>query len=258
MASAATPGDLSTADLRRVMQAVDPAAHQGSGTFLPDSVLQCLSAVIGCDLVTFQVMDARCRSATVQEAGPACEGDTPGPAPDQGSTDLFWSGFWESRFCSYPNRTGDHDSVIRLSDFYTREALARTLLGEYHALVGGGQEVILPLPPDGVLDRRMLLFRSDGRDFSEREVLLLRLLRPHLLSLHLRQRRRAAGIPDLTARQLQALRLIAAGCTNAQVARALGISEATVRKHLENAFARLDVGTRTAAVAKVLPFMSAG
>ena len=49
---------------------------------------------------------------------------------------------------------------------------------------------------------------------------------------------------------------MAAGCTNAQVARALGVSEATIRKHLENAFARLDVGTRTAAVAKVLPLLA--
>jgi DNA-binding CsgD family transcriptional regulator len=57
---------------------------------------------------------------------------------------------------------------------------------------------------------------------------------------------------------MQALRLVAAGCTNAQVARAMGVSEATVRKHMENAFSRLDVGTRTAAVAKVLPLLAAG
>jgi DNA-binding CsgD family transcriptional regulator len=57
---------------------------------------------------------------------------------------------------------------------------------------------------------------------------------------------------------VQALRLVAAGCTNAQVARVMGVSEATVRKHLENAFSRLGVGTRTAAVARVLPLLAAG
>ncbi len=79
----------------------------------------------------------------------------------------------------------------------------------------------------------------------------LQLLRPHLVALHLRQRRRQQGVPELTARQLQVLTLIAAGCTNAQVARALDISEATVSKHLENAYARLDVNSRTAAAARI-------
>ena len=65
-------------------------------------------------------------------------------------------------------------------------------------------------------------------------------------------------MPELTPRQVQALRLVAAGCTNAQVARVMGGSEATVRKHMETAFSRLDVGTRTAAVAKVLPLLAAG
>ena len=39
----------------------------------------------------------------------------------------------------------------------------------------------------------------------------------------------------------------------ASIARRLGLSPYTVRKHLENAFARLDVTSRTAAVAKVCP-----
>ena len=104
--------------------------------------------------------------------------------------------------------------------------------------------------------KRQILFRTGGPDFTDRDALLLHLLRPHLIALHLRQRRRAAGVPELTPRQMQVLRLVAAGCTNAQAGRALGLSEATVRKHLENAFARLDVNTRTAAVAKVLPFLA--
>ena len=41
--------------------------------------------------------------------------------------------------------------------------------------------------------------------------------------------------------------LVASGATNTQVATALGISPATVRKHLEHAYAKLDVSTRTAA-----------
>jgi DNA-binding CsgD family transcriptional regulator len=45
------------------------------------------------------------------------------------------------------------------------------------------------------------------------------------------------------------LDLVADGKTNAQVAAELWIAPGTVRRHLENVFAKLDVHTRTAAVA---------
>jgi DNA-binding NarL/FixJ family response regulator len=44
--------------------------------------------------------------------------------------------------------------------------------------------------------------------------------------------------------------LLAAGQTNAQVARRLGISEGTVRTHLETIYTRLNVSSRTAAVTR--------
>jgi DNA-binding CsgD family transcriptional regulator len=46
---------------------------------------------------------------------------------------------------------------------------------------------------------------------------------------------------------------VARGYTNDEVARALWISPGTVRKHLENAYAKLGVSTRTAAVAALNP-----
>lgn len=52
----------------------------------------------------------------------------------------------------------------------------------------------------------------------------------------------------LTTRQVQILRLVRAGLTNRQIARTLGISEGTVRKHLENVQGRLGVHSRVAAV----------
>jgi DNA-binding CsgD family transcriptional regulator len=54
----------------------------------------------------------------------------------------------------------------------------------------------------------------------------------------------------LTARETEVLQLVSRGLTNKQAARMLGVSVSTVRKHLENTYAKLDVGTRTAALAR--------
>jgi DNA-binding CsgD family transcriptional regulator len=53
----------------------------------------------------------------------------------------------------------------------------------------------------------------------------------------------------LTARELEVLRLLAAGRSNAQIAQALFISPRTVSTHLTSIFTKLDVGSRTEAVA---------
>lgn len=79
------------------------------------------------------------------------------------------------------------------------------------------------------------------------------LLRPHLNELYQELARRRRAVPELTSRQWQLLRLLAAGHTNADIARELVVSVSTVRKHLENIFARLGVTNRTAAIAKAFP-----
>jgi DNA-binding NarL/FixJ family response regulator len=53
----------------------------------------------------------------------------------------------------------------------------------------------------------------------------------------------------LTAREVEVLRLVAAGKTNREIAAALVISEHTVARHLQNIFAKLDVSSRSAATA---------
>jgi DNA-binding CsgD family transcriptional regulator len=58
---------------------------------------------------------------------------------------------------------------------------------------------------------------------------------------------RAAG--GLTAREVQVLRLVAAGSSNRAIATDLAISEHTVARHLQNIFAKLDVSSRSAATA---------
>lgn len=58
---------------------------------------------------------------------------------------------------------------------------------------------------------------------------------------------------SLTAREREVVVLVAEGKTNAEIARQLWIAPGTVRRHLENVFAKLDVHTRTAAVARLRP-----
>ncbi|HEY1320888.1 MAG TPA: LuxR C-terminal-related transcriptional regulator [Streptosporangiaceae bacterium] len=53
----------------------------------------------------------------------------------------------------------------------------------------------------------------------------------------------------LTAREVEVLRLVAAGKTNPEIAAQLFLSAKTVARHLSNIFAKLDVSSRTAAAA---------
>jgi DNA-binding CsgD family transcriptional regulator len=54
----------------------------------------------------------------------------------------------------------------------------------------------------------------------------------------------------LTAREREVLSWVARGKTNSEIAQMLWLAPSTVRKHLENVYAKLGVSTRTAAVAR--------
>ncbi len=57
------------------------------------------------------------------------------------------------------------------------------------------------------------------------------------------------NIAGLTAREVEVLRLVAAGKSNRAIAEALVISEKTVARHVSNIFLKLDVSSRSAATA---------
>lgn len=70
------------------------------------------------------------------------------------------------------------------------------------------------------------------------------------VAARLADRLRGAGpsAVSLTARELDVLRLVAQGRSNAEIGAALFIAEATVKTHLLRTFAKLEVTDRTAAV----------
>jgi LuxR family maltose regulon positive regulatory protein len=54
----------------------------------------------------------------------------------------------------------------------------------------------------------------------------------------------------LSKREQEVLRYVAAGCSNREIAARLVIERATVKKHLEHIFLKLDVHNRTSAIAR--------
>ena len=71
-------------------------------------------------------------------------------------------------------------------------------------------------------------------------------------------RRFAGRVPDLTRREEEILELVSEGCSNAQVARRLWVTEQTVKFHLSNIYRKLNVRNRTEASHRILTSGLAG
>jgi DNA-binding CsgD family transcriptional regulator len=221
---------------------------------LPLSLLGDLLDQIHCDDVSLFRLDSGRRAVRFLQYLPDDDGD------DEDSSPVFWEHYWGCAPCSYPDRSGDLRSVTKISDFYSaRQWHSTGMYSDYLGPAGVEHELMLCLPPGPARTAgpghsvRLMLSRGPGPDFSERDRALLTLLRPHLHQAYLDAEHRHARTPALTPRQWELLRLVAAGHTNTQIARRLGLSEGTVRKHLENIYARLHVSSRTAAVTRAFP-----
>jgi DNA-binding CsgD family transcriptional regulator len=110
--------------------------------------------------------------------------------------------------------------------------------------------LVMPLPAPPSTDRRLVFVPMPGHPFGDAERSAAVLLQPHIADA-LRVQGRTSASRLLTGRQRELLSLVAAGHDNIAIACRLDLSPATVRKHLANAFARLEVSSRTAAVAKI-------
>lgn len=236
---------LTARELRTLSSLVDldrPCRPQDQ---VPQSCLEDIASLVPCDDVSFVMMDPSRRWGDFQGFP-----DVPDDWDDETEA-LCWEGYFESLAVNYPQQTGDHRTIGRLSDFHSQRELRHMRLKAWMSRVNVRHFVSVPVPVLDAIDRRVVLFRWDGSDFTDREMQLLALVRPLMVEMHVRRLRELQGRPDLTPRQWEILRLLGTGCTNRQAARRLGISESTVGKHLENAYARMGVNSRTEALARI-------
>ncbi len=144
-------------------------------------------------------------------------------------------------------------------DILVLRALAGQQRDDAPAAVASLARALLLAEPDGYLRtfvdegdamRRLLRQVADGPVAGAYARRLLGAFDAPPPSSHPTRAAATALVEPLTAREVEILRLIAAGLRNQEIADRLFIGLPTVKRHVANAYAKLDVGHRTEAVAK--------
>jgi DNA-binding CsgD family transcriptional regulator len=234
-------------DSEPTLRAIRDLLHlDGPGHGLPDAFVQQVCELIDCDGIGFNHLDSTARTQYFSQGYDVDEGPwlvTGMPFPEE--AEQWWAQYWQGD-CSFPERTGTYHHVQMASDFLSdRRARKQGLTGD------SSREMMLVLPDGGGRTLRMIVCRDTGLDFTDDDRFLLLLLMPHIERMYrTRQHQRAGSTVSLTPRQRQLVDQLRLGHTNTQIARRLGISEGTVRTHLEHVYARLGVTNRVAAVVR--------
>src|SRR4051812_15919449 len=145
----------------------------------------------------------------------------------------------------------------RLSDVATRTELLRTPAYVEMLRPGGAEHQLTILTTRTPTGGRVWTVNRSGVDFTDQELASACALQPVLVLLDRLVGAQLATAPDgdaaierlgLTSRELQVLEHVGSGLTADTIARRLRISDRTVRKHLENAYRKLDCHDRLVAV----------
>lgn len=255
MVACATASDR---DLQALAEIVSRERPDLPDAGLPFSLLSDLATHIPCDRVMLWGYERGRRGLWLAQG--LDHGAPQDETVDEGLVEAYWTHYRGHLTCSYRDRTGDLRSIVTGSDFYSVRQLHSTgMYRDVYKPFGTEHDVHLCLPepprPGAPAGRnlRLIMSRGPGPDFTERDRALLTLLRPHLYQAYLDAERRRSPPPSLTPRQWELMHLVAAGCSNKQIARQLGLSVGTVRTHLEKIYGRLGVSNRTAAVARTSP-----
>lgn len=215
---------------------------------LPRRVLHDLGALIKADAVeSFQlwrgVFDRAPHTTTRDDDGPLIVGAFAGRGGFNPINAFAWS---------------PADGPVRLSNLLTQRQLqALPMYRSYLKPSGIEDQLKIWLWSSGDSAACVSLDRSD-RPFDDRDVAALAVVHHHLAAMRESLMTASDEDPDqpveaLTVREAQVLSWVARGRQNGEIAKLLFISPATVRKHLENAYAKLGVRNRTQAVAALHP-----
>jgi DNA-binding CsgD family transcriptional regulator len=325
---------LAARDSERLLRFVAEAEELGGDDPFTPEVLAELGKLVPADSVTYCEQD-RVRQR-IRHTARRADGWDPPPI-----SVTYWDFAPEHPVCSWHNR-GDF-RALKLSDFLSLKQLRRSrIYALWFRPAGIERELDVAIPSPPWHTKTFFFCRRRGRDFSERDRLVLDLLQPHLGLLwraaQTRRRLRATtsalesasehdtrgliilapngridvatpsahrlirehfGVaPEgelppalaqwvesssptltrrvtgcrltvdrsgdtllleelrdelgLTPRERQILAWVARGKTNPEIAEILWIAPTTVRRHLENIYAKLGVRTRTAAAARLL------
>lgn len=239
-----TPPHLTAeAHLRRMADVLDEARQELAGGGVPPTCLLFgLRRLVGADCASFSETDIPTRRSLSQQ-------DTD---PGEESTEGYWRWRHQHLLCLQVSRPHSSPEATQLTDFMSvRQLTGLAIYTEFIAPIKSIATITLPTAPNRT--RVFQFFREDGNAFSEHEMTTLRMMAPHVYDLYKEAARRRRPPVPLTHRELDVLRCVALGMSTPQIAEQLVVSPSTVRKHLENAFGRLGVSSRTAAVARVFP-----
>ena len=113
---------------------------------LPPSLLADLMSHIRCDRLAFVGNDSARQVEWFWQEDPLTSPDV---CEDllQASVQGFWEHYWDDLPCSYPERTGDLRSIVKISDFYSaREQHSTGMYTDSDRLLGIEHVLMLCLP----------------------------------------------------------------------------------------------------------------
>lgn len=246
------------ADLAAILTFLGDVDDLDAGSpFAPDA-LSLLACLVGAETAIYEHLERGARSPIDHSEFDAGGFEGPG-------YDVYLAMEHECPFFVHRNETRD-PRAMRMCDLIDDRALHRlAIYNDYLHLWGIEQAVELPLPAPMGQDRFLFLASSDRR-FTVRDRAVLDTLRPHLVRLERNAAYRRSAVNafggdgpsslevislGLTKRESEILALVAAGGTNAQIARQLWVSPGTIRTHLEHIYTKLEVSNRTSAVARL-------
>jgi DNA-binding CsgD family transcriptional regulator len=239
---------LSHRDLRNVLEFVHVASSgQGSDPF-PQQAVDLLARVVPAEFTGYYEWDNQARYRPIR----AVEFPVVSVPPEVAEARMEYCGSYPLSILVRRSET----RALKISDFVSLRELHR--LDYYDSVLRPfrieHQMRLWLSAPAGI--SRVFYFSRRGAqgDFGERDSSLLELLRPFLVAIRERSELRQAATltngASLTEREAEILHWVARGKTNQEIASLLFVSPHTVRKHLENAYEKLGVHTRTAAIAR--------